>query len=90
MMVVIDNPTDLNAVVTRAKVVEAGRFYSDKDPGETSKPKLENDVEKLAKQFEQMTLNFSKVLAALAGNNTTKPTNNYNPSRIMRRDKSPS
>ena len=37
-----------------------------------------------------MTLNFSEVLAALAGNNTTKPTNNYNPSRIMRRDKSPS
>ncbi|CAI2195997.1 8354_t:CDS:1, partial [Funneliformis geosporum] len=51
-LVAIQNPNTLDAAITQAKTVKAGRYYVIEH--DFSKPKVEDDLEKLTKQFEQM------------------------------------
>ncbi|CAI2191309.1 2969_t:CDS:2, partial [Funneliformis geosporum] len=47
-LVAIQNPNTLDAAITQAKTVEAERYYAMEY--DFSKPKVEDDLEKLTKQ----------------------------------------
>jgi hypothetical protein len=63
LLVAIDNPDTLLAAITRAKAIEAGRFYSKEKPEERNE--TDKKINDLTKQFEQMVLNQVNILAAL-------------------------
>src|SRR3954454_758483 len=81
-LVAIQNPVDLDTAITQAKTVEAGRYYATKH--DFSKPKVEDDIEKLSKQFEKMALNQVNIMAALTNNLTERKT--YNPEGRPRKE----
>ena len=81
-LVAIQNPANLDAAITQAKTVEAGRYYATEH--DFSKPKVEDDIEKLSKQFEQMALNQVNIMAALTNNPTERKT--YNPEGKPRKE----
>ncbi|CAI2192636.1 11374_t:CDS:2, partial [Funneliformis geosporum] len=64
-LIAIQNPNTLDVAITQAKTVEAGRYYTTEH--DFSKPKVEDDLEKLTKQWhislDQKRRNYKRTMA---------------------------